>query len=88
VFHAIVENQIAEGLVSAIRAMARPANEGLLHHEAIDAIVSVCAEHFFEAMKSNGRDDTTPPSNVSPQSRGDRSTVLRNAAANRVARGF
>ena len=56
VFHAIVENQIAEGLEPVVRAMARLANEGLSRHDAIHAIGSVCAEHLFEAMKSEDQD--------------------------------
>ena len=34
-FHPIVENQIAEGLESVVRAMARLMNEGLSRHEAL-----------------------------------------------------
>lgn len=52
VIHAIVENQIAEGLEPVVRAMARLAKEGLSRHDAIHAIGSVCAEHLFETMKS------------------------------------
>ena len=56
VFHVIVENQIAEGLEPVSRAMARLANEGLSRHDSLHAIGSVCAEHLFEAMKSNNQD--------------------------------
>ena len=38
VFHAIIENQIAEGLDPVLRAMKRLANEGLSRHDAIHAI--------------------------------------------------
>ena len=56
VFHAIIENQIAEGLDPVLRAMKRLANEGLSRHDAIHAIASVCAEHLFEAMTSKDQD--------------------------------
>ncbi len=59
VFHAIVENQIAEGLEPVVRAMARLQSEGLSRHDALHAIGSVSAEHFFEAMKSKSQDDAT-----------------------------
>jgi len=59
VFHAIVENQIADGLEPIVRAMARLVNEGLSRHDAVHAIGSVCAEHFFEAMKSKDPDDSS-----------------------------
>lgn len=48
VFHAIVENQIAENLESVVRAMARLTAEGLSRHESIHAIASVLAEHIHE----------------------------------------
>ena len=56
VFHVIVENQIAEGLEPVSRAMARLANEGLSRHDSLHAIGAVCAEHLFEAIKSNNQD--------------------------------
>jgi hypothetical protein len=46
VFHAIVENQIAENTESVVRAMARLCSEGLSRHEAIHAVSSVLAEHI------------------------------------------
>jgi len=52
-FHAIVENQIAEGFESVVRAMARLVSEGLSRHDAVHAIGSVAAEQFYEAMKTN-----------------------------------
>lgn len=56
VFHAIVENQIAENLEPVVRAMARLQHEGLSRHDAVHAIGSVSAEHVFEAMKSKSPD--------------------------------
>lgn len=56
VFHAIVENQIAEGLESVVRAMARLQHEGLSRHDALHAIASVSAGQIFEAMKSKHQD--------------------------------
>ena len=55
-FHAIVENQIAEGLESVVRAMARLMKQGLSRHDALHAIGSVVADHFFEAMNTKDRD--------------------------------
>ena len=52
VFHAIVENQIAENLESVVRAMARLTAEGLSRHEAIHAIASVLAEHIHELFNA------------------------------------
>ena len=55
-FHAIVENQIAEGLEPVVRAMKRLMNEGLSRHDALHAIGSVVADHFFEAMNTEDKD--------------------------------
>ncbi len=55
-FHAIVENQIAEGLESVARAMARLMKQGLTRHDALHAIGSCVADHFFEAMNSKDED--------------------------------
>ena len=52
VFHAIVENQIAENLESVVRAMARLTAEGLSRHEAIYAIASVLAEHINDLFNA------------------------------------
>ena len=48
VFHAMVENQIAEDLEPVVRAMGRLTVEGLSRHESIHAIASVLAEHIHE----------------------------------------
>lgn len=52
VFHAIVENQIAERLEPVVRAMARLMKQGLSRHDAVHAVGSFVADHFFEAMNS------------------------------------
>ena len=54
-FHAIVENQLAEKLEPAVRAMARLMAEGLTRHESVHAIASVVAEHLYAL--SNGKAD-------------------------------
>jgi hypothetical protein len=59
VFHAIVENQIAGGLESVIRAMDRLAKEGLSRHEALHAIGSVLAEHLNETMGAKVQDSAS-----------------------------
>lgn len=48
VFHAIVENQIAENTESVVRALARLRAEGLSRHDALHAIASVLAEHIHD----------------------------------------
>ena len=58
IFHAIVENQIAEELESVVRAMARLMNEGLSRHDALHAIGSVVAEHLFETVHAKAKDET------------------------------
>jgi alpha-beta hydrolase superfamily lysophospholipase len=55
VFHAIIENQIAENTEPVIRAMARLSTEGLSRHDAIHAIASVLAEHIHELL--NAKED-------------------------------
>lgn len=52
VFHAIVENQIAENLESVVRTMGRLTAEGLSRHESIHAIASVLAEHINELFNA------------------------------------
>ena len=56
VLHAIVENQIAEGLEPVVRAMRRLTREGLSRHDALHAIGSVVAEHFYEALSTKDED--------------------------------
>lgn len=55
IFHVIVENQLAEGLESVVRAVARLSAEGLSRHEAVHAMGSVVAEHIHLLM--NGKVD-------------------------------
>jgi L-serine deaminase len=55
-FHAIVENQIAEGMESVVRAMARLMKQGLSRHDAVHAVGSCVADHVFEAMNSKDED--------------------------------
>ena len=50
--HAIVENQLAENLEPAARAMARLTTEGLDRHEAVHAIASVVAEHIHDLLNA------------------------------------
>ena len=55
-FHAIVENQIAEGEESVIRAMDRLQKQGLNRHDSIHAIAWVLSQHLFEQMKTDEPD--------------------------------
>jgi hypothetical protein len=49
-FHAIVENQLAEGVDSVARAMSRLNGEGLSRHDALHAIGSVLAEELHDLV--------------------------------------
>ena len=55
-FHVIVENQIAEGDDSVVRAMDRLKKQGLDRHDSIHAIAWVLSQHLFEQMKTQRRD--------------------------------
>ncbi len=57
-FHAIVENQIAEDLVSVQRAMARLAKQGLTRHNSVHAVAWVLSQHFYELMNAQTPDPT------------------------------
>ena len=52
IFHAIVENQIAENTESVVRAMGRLTAEGLSRHEALHAVASVLAEHIHDLFNA------------------------------------
>ena len=56
-FHVIVVNQIAEGLVSVVRAMDRLARQGLDRHDAIHAVAWVLSQHVYEQMNAEQPDD-------------------------------
>jgi hypothetical protein len=56
VFHAIVENQIAEKLEPVVRAVGRLTADGLSRHEAIHAIASVLAEHIQELFSATANE--------------------------------
>jgi len=49
--HAILENQIAEGVEPVVRAVPRLMAEGLSRHDALHAIGSVLAEFIFNIMQ-------------------------------------
>ena len=52
IFHAIVENQLAENLEPVVRAMNRLTADGLSRHEAIHAVASVVAEHIHDLFNA------------------------------------
>jgi hypothetical protein len=54
VFHAIVENQIAEGMESVVRAMTRLRTQGLSRHDAVHAVASVVAAHMHDLVQNKG----------------------------------
>jgi hypothetical protein len=51
-FHAIVENQIAEGVEATWRTVERLRGEGLSRHDAVHAVGSVIAQFTYDAMHS------------------------------------
>ena len=55
-FHVIVENQIAEGDDSVVRAMDRLKKQGLDRHDSIHAIAWILSQHLFEQMKTESPD--------------------------------
>lgn len=55
IFHAIIENQIAEELEPVVRAMARLSKDNLTRHNAVHAIANVAAEHIHDLF-NNGDD--------------------------------
>jgi hypothetical protein len=57
IFHAIVENQLAENLDSVVRAMARLRAGGLSRHDAVHAIGSVVVVHIHDLL--NAKADST-----------------------------
>ena len=59
VFHAIVENQIAENTESVVRAMARLTAEGLPRHEALHAVAYVLAEHIHDLLNAKADENNS-----------------------------
>ena len=49
--HVIVENQLALGERAVVDTLARLQAEGLDRHDAVHAIGSVLAEHFYKLLK-------------------------------------
>jgi adenosylmethionine-8-amino-7-oxononanoate aminotransferase len=54
IFHAIVENQLAEGYEDVHDALNRLMTEGLDRHDAVHAIASVLAEHLNDMVAAGG----------------------------------
>lgn len=55
-FHAVVENQIAEGMTSIVRAMARLQTQGLSRHDCVHAIGWVLSQHFHDLLDAKESD--------------------------------
>jgi hypothetical protein len=49
--HAIVENQLAEGITAIVDTLDRLMSEGLDRHEAIHAIGSVLADYIYRLVR-------------------------------------
>jgi hypothetical protein len=56
--HAAVENQLAEGLDAAVRAISRLVPEGLDRHDAVHAIGSVVAKQIYGLLKERRPHDS------------------------------
>lgn len=50
--HAVVENQLAEGIPVIQEALSRLMSEGLDRHDAVHAIASVLAEHTWRLLRN------------------------------------
>jgi len=57
-FHAVVENQLAEGIEAVEETLARLIGEGLDRHSGIHAIGSVLAEHLSNLMRNEPKKGT------------------------------
>lgn len=57
-FHAVVENQLAEGIEAVRETLERLMSEGLDRHEGIHAIGSVLAEHLSNLMRNGPKKGT------------------------------
>jgi hypothetical protein len=68
VTHAIIENQLAEGLAPAANALRRLVTEGLDRHEAVHALGSVLMEHIWD-LTNKPRGDGDPSAPYLPHSR-------------------
>ncbi len=60
VTHAIIENQLAEGLAPAATALGRLVAEGLDRHEAVHALGSVLVQHIWDLTNKPPRGDGDP----------------------------
>ncbi len=54
--HAIIENQLAEGLEVPCQALSRLMQEGLERHDAVHAMASVVADHLFDLLNVGSPD--------------------------------
>jgi len=59
IFHTIIENQIAEGHESVVRAMARLAAEGHSRHDALHAVGTVLAVHIHDVFNDKVSTDNS-----------------------------
>ena len=55
--HAVVENQLAEGVPVPCETLSRLIQEGLDRHDAVHAIGSVLAEHIFSVLNKGAGGD-------------------------------
>ena len=54
--HAVVENQLAEGIPIVKEVLSRLMGEGLDRHEALHAIASVMTKHIYDALRGDQPD--------------------------------
>ena len=55
-FHAIVENQVAEGVQEVVRAVERLEKQGLSRHDCIHAVSWILAQHLYEMSTTKNLD--------------------------------
>ena len=60
VIHAVIENQLAEGVAPAVSALERMLAEGLDRHEAIHALGTVLAKHLSALMRKSSELGSDP----------------------------
>ena len=51
--HAVIENQLAEGIPVVCEALSRLMAEGLDRHDAVHAIASVMTEHIWHLLRKD-----------------------------------
>ena len=80
-FHAIVENQLAEGVPAVVETLDRLRAEGLSRHDAIHAIGSVLAMQLFDVVRGSQPAEGEQQPTDAPDLNGAYAAELRNLTA-------